>query len=109
MLTNNSVRKLLFVASFGLFFLWTTYYYLSGGVLAKENKDYNRLSEEAVNLDSLTPIHSKTERRSLTLPNKLQVLLISNPNRAKASAALDVKVGSLAGHGSAVRTPGIII
>ena len=96
MLTNNSVRKLLFVASFGLFFLWTTYYYLGGGVLAKENKDYQQLSEETVNLDSLTPIHSKTERRSFTLPNKLQVLLISNPNRAKASAALDVKVGSLA-------------
>lgn len=91
------MKKLLFVSSFSLLFLWTTYHYLGGGVLAKDYRDYQQLQGgAALNLDNLTPIHSKTERRSITLPNNVQVLLISNPDRSKASAALDVKVGSLA-------------
>ena len=96
MLIRKSAKKLLFVSSLGSMFLWSAYF-ISGVVLAKENKDNGRLHQmAAVDLDSLSPIHSKTERRSFTLANNLQVLLISNPNRSKASAALDVKVGSLA-------------
>lgn len=33
--------------------------------------------------------------RIITLPNKLEVLLIHDPNTDKASAAMDVNVGSL--------------
>ncbi|NRA46554.1 MAG: insulinase family protein [Oligoflexales bacterium] len=90
------MKKLLFVSSFSTLFFWSAYF-VSGGVLAKEYNENNQLHKAAaLSLDSLSPIHSKTTRRSLTLPNNLDVLLVSNPNRAKASAALDVKVGSLA-------------
>lgn len=96
MLIRKRVDKLLFVFALG-FLSCLSVYLLTGGVLAIQHNNNQQLHKvEAPNLDKLNPIHSKTEQRRLTLPNNLQVLLVSNPKRSKASAALDVKVGSLA-------------
>ena len=40
-------------------------------------------------------VQDKRQYRSLTLENKLQVLLVSDPETDKASAAMDVHVGHL--------------
>ena len=53
-------------------------------------------SSEFQKYDQLKPVSDKREFRTLTLNNNLNVLLISNPGRNKASATMDVGVGSLA-------------
>lgn len=46
--------------------------------------------------DQLKPVSDKRAFKTLTLENNLSILLISNPSRNKASATMDVGIGSLA-------------
>eukprot|EP00878_Enallax_costatus_P008268 GHUV01008644.1.p2 GENE.GHUV01008644.1~~GHUV01008644.1.p2 ORF type:complete len:143 (+),score=36.70 GHUV01008644.1:87-515(+) len=48
-----------------------------------------------VSEDIIKPRCDKLGYRSITLPNKLRVLLISDPDTDKAAAALNVRVGSM--------------
>ena len=53
------------------------------------------LSQNSVqNLNIVQSPNDNRKYKSITLPNKLEVLLISDANTDKAAAALDVKVGS---------------
>ena len=54
----------------------------------------NKEQQTLIDLDWKHP-NDKRQYKSLTLPNKLEILLISDPSLNKSAAALDVGVGSL--------------
>ena len=58
------------------------------------NQGTRQLSEQ--DLDLLKVFDSKTKKKSFRLANNLNVLLVSNPHRHKASAVVELGVGSLA-------------
>lgn len=49
-------------------------------------------------------LHTRRELRAFTLPNQLEVLLISDKDAKKSAAALDVRVGT---HADPAETPGL--